>query len=199
MKRKDVFILAYIAFIILSVIVKQFWDYPMWNKIVVAVTAVSWMLSFSDSLLNMSTLSKETGQFLPLMEDLKQKIQHFVAVPFENKGNEDWKSTEKQYEMIIKKTVKISKHEKPCMILSIIFAFVSFVLFMCVLCFEPLYERFYRNQDFLTVSSFGLILLTQFAVERWNDSNKTIQSKLISLNHSLSESLHSQSLTKEKE
>lgn len=199
MKRKDIFILAYIAFIMLSVIIKQFYDYSMWNKIVVAVTAVSWMLSLSDSLLNMSTLSKETGQFLPIMEDQRQKAQKLATVSFENKGDEKWTSIEKQYESIIKKSIRLSKHEKPCVILSIVFAFISFVLFMCVLCFEPLYEKFYKDQDFLTVSSFGLILLTQFAIEWWNDSNKTIQGTLVSLSHSLSESLQTHFTTKEKE
>ena len=48
MKRNNIFMLAYIIFIFLCVEVKSFWDFPMWGKIIAAVTTASWLFAVSD-------------------------------------------------------------------------------------------------------------------------------------------------------
>ena len=87
MKRSNIFILAYIAFIMISAIISNFYDYPMWHRIVVAVTSISWMLSLSDGLFSFSFLSKETKNLIPTADrqvgQINQLLQ-FEPVSQEN-------------------------------------------------------------------------------------------------------------------
>lgn len=204
MKRKDIFILAYIVFIFLSAIIRQFIDFPMWNKIVVAVTAVSWMIALSDGLLEISSLSKSTADLIPTVEEQKKKANRLLVAFDCDPASADitkdtLKNTLKRYDAIKKEMVTLAKHEKPSAIASIVFYFVSFLLFMCILCFEPLYDRFSRNQEFLTVAGFGLILLVQFGIDFWSNSIKKIQPILNSLDRDLSELLYTHHTIEEKE
>jgi hypothetical protein len=110
MKRKDIFILAYIVFIFLSAIIRQFIDFPMWNKIVVAVTAVSWMIALSDGLLEISSLSKSTADLIPTVEEQKKKANRLLVAFDCDPASADitkdtLKNTLKRYDAIKKEMV----------------------------------------------------------------------------------------------
>ena len=49
MKRNNMFMLAYIAFIFIAVWTKPIYDSSIWNRIVGAVTVTSWLFALADT------------------------------------------------------------------------------------------------------------------------------------------------------
>lgn len=193
MKRSNIFILAYIAFIMLSAIISSFYDYPMWHRIVVAVTSVSWMLSLSDGLYGFSSLLKEMGKLVPTIEKQHSQIDQLLQFWSDNQKNDSIEKKltglKNRYFAIKKRIINIGDKGDTYKNYAIGFSFIAFLLFMFVLCFEPLYKKLSAIQDFTTVMSFGLILLIQFAIDYLANSIKDIQSILVSLGDDLSELL----------
>lgn len=193
MKRSNIFILAYIAFIMLSAIISSFYDYPMWHRIVVAVTSVSWMLSLSDGLFSFSSLSKEMKDLVPIIEKQYNQIDQllqFWSVTQKNDSIEKRLSGLKnRYSAIKKRIISLGSKGNTFKNYAIGFSFVAFLLFMLVLCFEPLYVKLIKIQDFTTVMSFGLILLIQYAIDYWTNCVKEIQFNFVSIGDDLSELL----------
>ena len=58
MKRNNWFMIAYILFLIIASVVRYFYNYPMWNSLVLAVTVSSSILSFAEAFSVMLSISK---------------------------------------------------------------------------------------------------------------------------------------------
>lgn len=75
MKRNNIFMFAYIVFVFLCSLIKPFYDFPMWSRIVVAVTVASWVFAISDCLSCISNIQKElVDTQLPLVQTAMIKI-----------------------------------------------------------------------------------------------------------------------------
>ena len=60
MKKNNSFLIAYILFILICLVVKNYWDYPLWSTIVAAVTTASWLFSISDMFFSSQKMKQTT-------------------------------------------------------------------------------------------------------------------------------------------
>ena len=170
MKRNNIFMLAYIVFIFLCAWIKLIYDFPMWEIIVVAITTASWAFAISDCFSCISNIQKETyNSIYPLADTAKYRISQIKKYlkTYEKDKLQENKinaidSCENKCISIIDEINKMDKISRILEKTSVVFTFLGFLLFLCVLTFEPLYNYFFVRQDGATVLSFGMILLAQF-------------------------------------
>lgn len=170
MKRNNIFMLAYIAFIFLCAWIKPIYDFPMWGRIVAAITTASWAFAVSDCCSSISNIQKDTYvTYFPLVDTAIFKInqikKHLLKRQSEQSDEptiEIVDSCRKRCENILGVITKMNKTSRILEIASIAMTFFAFLLFLCTLAFEPVYNYFFIRQDGLTVLSFGMILFAQF-------------------------------------
>lgn len=186
MKRNNQIMIAYIVAIFLGIAVKLFWDYPMWEIIVAAVTCSSACFSISDGILNhASDLRDEiqlTSMFSKDMHDLysdflvlsEKKIN--IGETGETDGGDAQNGNTKllticrnfALEMIEthqKEVDDIKNKEKQIRCLTFIsnlFVIAGFFLFFCFTMFPELQKVVAAKLDIISVFSFAVILLTQY-------------------------------------
>lgn len=170
MKRNNIFMFSYIVFTFLCAWIKPIYDFPMWGRIVVAITTASWVFAFSDCCSCISNFQKDMfdTQF-PLADTAKLRINQVKECLLKRKSEDSDESTirivdscEKKCENILDIIFKMNKTSKILEIASIVLTFFAFLLFLCTLSFEPIYDFFFVRQEEYTVLSFGMILLAQF-------------------------------------
>lgn len=170
MKRNNIFMLAYIVFIFLCAWIKSINDFPMWGRLVVAITTASWAFAISDCCSSISNLLKDTyeAQF-PLVDATSfrtnQVKEHLLQRQSEKSVEptiELADSCKKICENILGIISKMNKTAKVLEITSMVITFSAFLLFLCALSFDPVYNYFFIRQEGFTVLSFGMILLAQF-------------------------------------
>ncbi|MBP3633717.1 MAG: hypothetical protein J6J43_03995 [Oscillospiraceae bacterium] len=170
MKRNNTFMFAYIVFIFLCAWVRLIYDFPMWGRIVVAITIASWAFAVSDCCTSISNLQKDTYEIqFPLVDTAKFRINQ-IKDCLKKRGTEKSDeatieivlSCEKSCERILDRISKMKKASNVLKMVAIASTFFAFLLFLCVLSFEPVYNYFFARQEGLTVLSFGMILLAQF-------------------------------------
>ena len=170
MKRNNIFMLAYIVFIFLCAWIKPIYDFPMWGRIVVAITTASWAFAISDCCSSISNLQKENYETqFPLVDTARFRInqikEHLLKRQLEEPNEstiEIVDSCKKRCENILGIISKMNKTSKILEIASIVITFFAFLLFLCTLSFDPMYNYFFVRQEGFTVLSFGMILLAQF-------------------------------------
>ncbi len=172
MKRNNIFMFSYIVFIFLAASIKMIYDYPMWSRVVVAITAASWMFAISDCCASLYAFQKNIYEtFFPLLDKIKYNIEQVKTILVKKSYNEEITKVEfceKDHKSLIASVTRSKKIAKSLEILSLVLTFLGFLVFMCVLCFEQVYLFFFLRQDVSTVLSFGMILLAQF----FNDYGK---------------------------
>lgn len=175
MKRTNIFLWAYITFIFVSIIVKFFYDYPMWSKLVVSITMASALFSVADifSILY-SSCSERINTYKPLLnEALKRQTkikQQFDVITEKVKLSNSLMIEEFNKNMAFEKSVldKIQLNLDYSELRSKIFkgiiiccTFLGFFSFFCTITFEEVAEYIIKAQDYISILSFVLILIAQ--------------------------------------
>lgn len=203
MKRNNMFMCAYILFIIFSALVRLYWNFPMWNALVSAVTISSFFFAFADDCAvaaddmkqsikirrrYIDTAKKEIDFMIRRAEEKRRKCQ--LAVDDDRRGKIEAELTEidenikmalecrdiiKEVEIDLEKDQKkVSKNEKKASAL----ALVGFFAFFCVMSFQTLNAITTQIQDYLSVCAFALILLTQYVSGIRRENNERNEAKL---------------------
>lgn len=182
MKRNNMFMLAYIIFIFISLVVRFFFDYEMWAPIISAITIASCMFAVSDIFYAAATTySDDAKTFIPMLDGALQKIERIEATYKTNESDitrcremgsglagvlSEWPTmvNETKCELHnIKKTVNRKMTvAKVCNNLVNPLTVIGFLSFFCTITFEPINNLMVSIQDFLTVFAFGIILVTQY-------------------------------------
>lgn len=190
MNRNRVFMLSYIAFIFVSIIVRAFWDFPMWNSLVAAVTCTSFFFALAD--LNCSSYNNNIKLLNDYESETIQQREHAMNllffIKFMLKNDMSVKNTKlldeckNETEEIIKDIEqKGSIYEKTLkknnmnLIQAQIFLFFGFILFFCILSFKPITDYIIKYQEMITMFVFAIVLLSPF----WDESTKKRNEKAI--------------------
>ena len=199
MKKNYLFLLSFTIFIFLSVIVKSYWDYPMWPTIVAAVTVASFFFSFADLTgvqgKAMHKLSEDTldGIECSLFEisRIKPILSKLIECTAEDEKSHYSSSRssieilEKDYlrvQSIMKKDIRISLGLK---VASITFTILGFLLLFSIMTFESFSNWFINRQDTMTVIAFGCILLSQVLDGLIDGASEYWKNFVINLNNGL--------------
>lgn len=186
MKKNNSFMLAYIIFIFVANIVKYFWEYPMWNTIVVSITVVSSFFAVSDFFLAgaklyenlkssigecIETALDEITQIKKLLDKRLSQSDDFVDSKLYTKQEqvEHYNDSKRRVEHIESDMVYYQGRMKSYAIYSYRFRksseflnIIGFILLFCIMGFEPVANFFCKDLDGTTVSAFGVILVTQY-------------------------------------
>ena len=189
MKRNNIFMFAYIVFIFLCSSIKPFYDFPMWSRIVVAVTVASWVFAISDCLSCISNIQKEVVDTqLPLVHTAMIKIdfvkKHLIkrnANGSEDSTIEIVESCRKRCESMVSSITKMGRCASFLEKASIFVTFSAFLLFLCAISFDPIYNYFFARQEGFTVLSFGMILLAQFGANIGSNYINNIKKEFTSI------------------
>lgn len=186
MKRNNLFMIAYIAAIFLGIAVKLFWDYPMWEVVVAAVTCSSACFSISDGISNhISDLRDEIQLTSAFSNDMNDLYSDFLVMS-KNKiaigetGETDGGDAQNRnirllticrnfaLEMIENRQKEVddiknkAKQVHHLTFVSNFFVIAGFFLFFCFTMFPELQNIVVAKLDIITVFSFAVILLTQY-------------------------------------
>lgn len=202
MKRKTDkwLMLAYILFIFASVFTRHLYAQSKWSYIVTAVTVTSWVLVISDSLaaaaefirdLVLSTKPKLETYLFRLRHN--RRINDRLDILLEDEyGNNTGKTIGQTLDNMEKSTLgsiavlkKQEKLQKWFEVLSHIFMLVGFVLFFCVLLFDPIFSFFHNKLDGMTMLAFGTILATQFGINALKEQLLNMRNTLDTLNQGM--------------
>lgn len=181
MKKGNLFLLAYILFIYISIFIRIKTDYPIWNSIVLAISISSIFFSYETLL---SSLCSELEMLTNNSDDLISRIENTNASDFKsieeikmiyasynldctNLGeiekclvNENKKSNEIKQENKKKKSeIKIFK------IISNCFTFLGFLSLLVIMAFSEQTIWLTKYQDIISAFSFVLILSTSLIDE----------------------------------
>lgn len=188
MNRNNLFMISYIVFIGVCAIFKIIWDYPMWGRIVAAITCSSWFFALADSEANEYTDLDEyvkiySNYGLQSSDKIKSVLDELNRKLLELKNGEEAESNDPNITERIRHFEKIIAIVKECdseceeekekaqndqllmkrkEIMESVYTVVGFFSFFCVLTFETVANLAIDLQDQLTVYAFGLILLTQY-------------------------------------
>lgn len=180
MKKHNLFLLSYTIFIFICLIVKCFWNYPLWGVIVAAITTASCILSCADITEVVATkYSKDVKDFEPLLDSAVDKCVFYENFYSRHKtsleqqkdnvianvlleGPEVLKDTKKQL-VEIQNGLKLKKCVSGiCKKVSGPLIVLGYLSFFCTVTFEPINSFLVPIQDYLTVFAFGILMLTQF-------------------------------------
>lgn len=202
MKRNNIFMWAYISFIIISIILRMFVDFELWESIILAITTSGIFFAIEDLYVS---LSRALGSSIEIAEsfisEAREKINKdlaFFAVidektmilkntkhdisdiqcsikPFKEFSQEMNKCVcDFEEQLSIKKKSK-NRYEK----IANIFTYLGFLCLLCTMIIASFVTVPILIQELLTVLPFAIILITQQvnnnASERIN--NETISSK----------------------
>ncbi len=180
MKRNNLFMIAYILFIFIAFGVKFFYAYPMWAPIVTAITISSCIFTCADIA---DVVAKEYGNdvitFSPLIESAAEKCQKLDGYIKKNdilltqsteneiatvllEGPETWGDTQRQIEKIQKGLEVKKKVSAFCKKAASPLVVLGFLAFFCTVTFESINMLLVPIQDYLSVFSFGVLMVTQF-------------------------------------
>ena len=192
-KTSNILMLAYILFIFVSLFTRHLYAQSKWNYIVTAITATSWLLVLSDVLdLGADVLSDSLNRIKPKLESYyygirdNKKLNDCLNDPLVDKyGNATGQTIGQALDTLegyakssLDTLRKEEKTKKAFIIVSSIIKLGGFVLFFCILLFNPLFEYFYSKLDGMTVMSFGTILAGQFGANRLKEMIDDIEKAL---------------------
>lgn len=199
MKRNNIFMWAYITFIGISIILRIFLNYAIWNPIVIAITISSMFFAFEDLFhLLYQTQKKSCDMTENFIFDAKKKKEPAIMFfsKLDNKAAEyegtryDLTKLQKQaanektrLEEIIELLNQLDelnekdrKKEKRLKVTSQSFAYAGFLLLFVSMIACTLISVPQIVQEILTVLSFAIILITQqinnIAVDKIQKENK---------------------------
>jgi len=183
MNKNNLFLIAFIIYIMICGIIRCFWEYPLWPEVVAAVTTASWIFAFADLFYSSSKLSSSLVEacidFPDLSNGYNQKIKRDIDICLnssqpcidsdlikhlascKNDFIDIEEKTKKLSETIRKEKKEAQKYE----VIGHVCTVVGFLTLLCIMTFEPISAYFVDKQELMTVCAFGLILFTQLREE----------------------------------
>ena len=191
MKRNNLLMLSYIIFIFIALVVRWFWDFPLWPTLVVAIAVASALLTLAE--FNQMYATEELALCDILIDGSAEAIHRGLKmvegqVTFLNKYKDYHSSSEND---ALQKRINYFKRSKESALRCIdsfkkvqadmekskrlaviaekvasILTVLSFVSFFIILTFEPIASHLTKNQDVLTVLAFGTVLWSQYLREK---------------------------------
>lgn len=185
MKRNNVFLLSYMAFILLCLLVYAYGGFERWGAVVSAVAISSAFISYADffSVYSKaySTTCSAAEQFIKEREKLicediqavtnmRQNINMLKSkgldVAEEERRNEQISRMCCEMREVIKdfsvKTAKKRKQQKNFKHRAEALMFFAFLSFLCILSFSTLAELVKAAQDYISVLGFLIVLSSQY-------------------------------------
>lgn len=186
MKKNNSFMLAYIIFIFVANFVRYFWEYTMWNNIVVSITVVSSFFAVSDlfgaGVKFYQNITTSIGDCIETaLDEIFQikKLIHKRLSQSDGFHNSKIYTKQEQIEHYNDSKIRIENIERDMMIYqnkmkhykkySYFFSKVpellnilGFILLFCIMWFEPVADFMCEDLDGITVSAFGVMLVTQY-------------------------------------
>ena len=181
MKRNNLFMLAYIIFIFVSSWLRVVYDYPMWPKLVAAITIASFFLIISDLVYSLikntyENMQTETEYIAVIQEEfgamqkyaqeyLKEKVDKIDEIK-KVKIEETIESMDGKLKSIRERAKNIINYCEKYKIVANTFTVLGFLSFFFILVFETVSSFIIGILDLITVLSFGFVLLTQYFSEK---------------------------------
>lgn len=168
-KQKNPLMLAYIIFLIISLIYYAVayifkYEYRTWDSIIVAATIASYAFSLSSI---SKCLLKQNQQYNELLNQYLSlsKKQHKIEAESLSEGKTREYLLQNGKE-IINNTIKlisytdkeVRKNEKISFWLDV----SGYLVFFCIICFDTLCNAFYPIQDIFTLLAFIIILIVEY-------------------------------------
>ena len=183
MSRNNIFMWAYITFMILSCIVRSITEFSMWSSIVIAITISSMFFAIEDLLASICgmyrRLTEITEQGVPhIKENFQEDIAVEARIARAYEENMDLKSELSEqfphfenlqsYNGKIEKIIadienditKGKRISNSCHWISIIFAYLGFLLLFATMILVSFIDISTLIQELMTVISFAIILAT---------------------------------------
>lgn len=183
MKRNNIFMWAYITFIVLSCIVRSITEFSMWSPIVIAITVSSMFFAIEDLFASISGMYGRLNEIREQgISDIKEKHQQDVTLDervakiYEENQDlvpelktyfphfEELKKYNGEIEKIIasieKDIVRGKKIHKICHRFSNTFAYFGFLLLFTSMILVSFVVISGKIQELITVASFAIILAT---------------------------------------
>lgn len=202
MKRCNILMGAYIFFILICFVVRNFVEYPMWGAIVAAVTVSSAFFTYADffwsnsqSLSDVCDLAdeyisdtrKKLNAETYTFEKIHKKIYSIPEGKFDFSEMErvigtiqqEHNDTENWLNDYVKKTDANRRKVKNYKFISEVFTFVGFLSFLCILVFLPITDKVVQMQDMVSVLAFAVILLSQLSSSIFYEMLKQDKEKVI--------------------
>ena len=173
--------LAYIIFIFVSSWLRVVYDYPMWPKLVAAITIASFFLIISDLVYSLikntyENMQTETEYIAVIQEEfgamqkyaqeyLKEKVDKIDEIK-KVKIEETIESMDGKLKSIRERAKNIINYCEKYKIVADTFTVLGFLSFFFILVFETVSSFIIGILDLITVLSFGFVLLTQYFSEK---------------------------------
>ena len=190
-RTSKIVLLAYILFLIISVYTKPFYAESKWNHIVAAVTVTSWTLVVSNifaagsSLLQDASMKPQFESFLiqlRLIRSEQDDLDRIVENSSEVETNKTIGQLLDELESSILEKLKffnrIESSSRLFLVFSDILMLVGFIIFFCILLFDPLYSFVHRLLDGFTVMAFCTILGIQLFNDYFEEKIKKIKGSI---------------------
>lgn len=188
MKKQNLLMYAFVAFLFICLLVKPFWTFPMWDAFVIAISCASYFFAFGDyfnehanRLFQHEKMHERHLEILrtgkPIIEKVKRitnntlslensaRSEHFAALEVLHSSTDILEDIERSFETQIKYSEKsIDRYNKGGKRYQIYASFVNaigFVAFLCVLTFFVDSQWLVSMQDSLSAWAFAIIMLTQ--------------------------------------
>lgn len=184
MKKQDIFLFAYIVFILVCVVVHQSGNYPKWESTVAAVSFSSMFLAYADVFMvvskgvlkvcdtgisTMNIMNKRLRAEKEALEEISTLISSVPKDKFNiseiecafdemEKKHEELETEFLNFERDHKKLFYRSKNTG-CM--SNVMYFLGFFSFLCIMSFYPITDKTNELQTVVSVIAFVIVLSTQ--------------------------------------
>lgn len=188
MKRNSIFMLSYILFFVICLVVRFFYDYPMWNKIVVAITVSSVCFAYAELFRTLADSIEELNssrlrRCKEINETVSIIIDHINVLKRKREDENEYKThLENAYK--IKKSAEVAENyyskikvHKICRIGCNINLLLAYLQLFCTLAFDNLAQRLVGLQSYATVIAFILIMLTPLVGDFIKKKNRKTKQK----------------------
>ncbi len=194
MKRNNLIMPAYIGAVFLSLCIRLFWHFPMWEAIVAAVTCSSACFSIADYAsyfatdiknkyelisnfskdvlhLSMNIRSLCTAKLKTHIDEAENRYVKLLKI-FQDFSNE----MKEKYEKVGADADKREKRIHSLETVANLFTVLGFLVFFCLVFFPEICSIIAPKLDVISVGSFVIILLTQYLTgvrkEKYNKDAK---------------------------
>ena len=192
--------LAYILFIFIAVFTRPLYANSKWSYIVTAITVTSWALVIADAFSSVADILQDNVKTTrPRLESYLVRLQHHIKInnrqdihikdqygaDTEKTIGQTLKNSERSVVSLLETLNKEEKQQKRFSMTSELFVLVGFILFFCILLFEPIFVFFNKQLDGLTALAFGTILASQFASNFAKSRIQSIRDSLDTMNEAI--------------
>ena len=200
MKRSKALMVSYIIILFVSVFVRLFANFQMWPILVAATTTSSAFISVVDfctmivdnyhitarTFLSHSEVDKNNVR--KMIISIENTLREKAFSPAEIKAHteegclnyytttlENIKKMLQQYSDIENVMRRHERTAKTLEKVSIVISAIGFLAFFSIILFKPVSLFVISHQDIFTVSSFGIILLTQYLEDLFSERSNLLQ------------------------